>query len=62
MTKKDYVLIANAINKESERSLGDNISRTTYCAIVDNLVYVFSLDNPRFNAKKFYDACGLRDK
>lgn len=52
MTKKDYELIAEAINGTSYSDDG-----------LDGLAYLlaakFESDNPRFNRNKFLQACGI---
>lgn len=48
MTKKDYILIADCIAK----------ANTKY-DVTDYLVIALKLDNPLFNADRFYLACGV---
>jgi len=50
MTKKDYTLIAQAINDSIKK--GENIVDLTM-ALADKL----ELENPRFNRDKFLEAC-----
>ena len=50
MTRKDYQLIAGAINGAS--SVAD---------VVDRLCFALESDNPRFDRATFYAACGLDD-
>ena len=62
MTKKDYVLIARAINFTrfelrqhlSNKEMGAGVDR-----VVEELVKELQNENPRFNRSKFIEACGL---
>jgi hypothetical protein len=52
MTKKDYVLLARGI----VRGLPDIAARKVFAvALAEEL----SAENPRFDERKFYAACGL---
>lgn len=56
MTRKDYVLIAEAIRKETDSSVTDShIVRRVAYAIAD----VLQRDNIRFNSETFIKACGF---
>lgn len=63
MTRKDYEKMA----KEIRRQVARNYYKTPECVyametlrdLVLNLGVEFLDDNPRFNADKFYKACGL---
>mgnify|MGYP001614100427 CR=1 FL=1 len=55
MTKKDYILIANAIR---EVRAHQKLHRREVDAIVIKLSDTFAADNPRFLALKFEEACG----
>lgn len=46
MSKKDYELIADVINKKETRG-----------GIILGLSYAFERDNPRFDPVKFKEAC-----
>ena len=50
MTKKDYELFANEINRQVNNP-------ETFSQIVDVCVIVFSKDNPSFRSEKFIEAC-----
>lgn len=56
MTKKDYELIAEAINKSEKRNYGSHIITGD---LVHNLMIALKQDNPRFNSDKFIIACGI---
>ena len=45
--KQHYVAIADAVIAACDKK-----------GIIDNLVDIFALDNPRFAAQKFREACG----
>lgn len=47
MTKKDYILIANALRESLENS--------TFKSIVYNIEKALKSDNPRFDRDKFID-------
>ena len=55
MTKKDYELIAEALNFETKSKVQKNVR--------ENAVYRLGVrlhkDNPRFNWDKFIVACGI---
>ena len=52
--RRHYQAIAKVIG--DELLLGD---KPTLEAVVGNLCEVFATDNPKFDAKRFRDACGL---
>ena len=59
MTKKDYKIVANSIavvlnNERNEFSI------TIAKQIADELARQFAANNSRFNANKFYEACGIK--
>ena len=61
MTKKDYIVIANAI-RENRNAILYNTEITRlgiYRLVVDSLANKLKLDNPSFNYEKFFEACGL---
>jgi hypothetical protein len=64
MTKKDYIIIAEAINKEAKRinasPNGNGQNSRTILNIIDNLGWVLKKDNPFFDNIKFEEAC-LKD-
>ena len=51
MTKRDYELIANVLRY--------NLPEDTRAAIVWAFIFNLERENPRFNAARFMDACGL---
>lgn len=56
MTKKDYVLIANAINISACNYCGEKIPQNVIHDIAMTLAEVFEQKNPRFNRQKFIEA------
>lgn len=63
MTKKDYILLAKAINKaySSLRYASVNMGETKRCldVTVDALAYELKLDNTLFDEHKFVQACQI---
>ena len=60
MTRKDYVLIAKAINSEVERNGGEkNDTLVSLGSLVGTLCRELSLENPSFDRTKFMTACGF---
>lgn len=61
MTKKDYKLIAGAINyaiytdTDKRKNNSEVNFRTDW--IINQISYELKRDNPRFDEKKFYSAC-----
>lgn len=55
MTRKDYILIADAINKAPVDASQDRQRNTVARSIADAL----ATDNPRFDRARFLKACGL---
>lgn len=66
MTKKDYEIIAQAIN-HSSRIYGNGYHLDRYFrgwnnatrAAAENISIALKLDNPSFDRKKFLKACGV---
>lgn len=58
MTKKDYRIIAKAINKEYEYTHGDGVNNLDN--VIMNLAFSFAKQNPRFDEQNFIDACKKR--
>jgi hypothetical protein len=54
MTRKDYELIAKAMEQE----LQGDIDPYVWMSVVNRLAFAFGKDNPRFNRHTFRDACG----
>jgi hypothetical protein len=63
MTKKDYILIAEAINYSLESYLQtpivDRSPRSAIEWVTVNIAHRLEGNNPRFDYEKFYLACGL---
>lgn len=67
MTRKDYELIAKAIKSINDGIVYLNnetidsryVSKVLDILVHDELEQVFKTDNPRFNSKRFREACGL---
>jgi len=58
MTRKDYILIASAINKAVKRYKERlDISTEAVSCLVDSLSVALSEDNPRFDWERFEEAC-----
>lgn len=55
MTKKDYVAIADAIDRAT---FVNNESAISKPALIDNLAFYMAKDNHRFNENQFRVACG----
>jgi hypothetical protein len=61
MTKKDYIVIAKTLNK-LVKGVEQDFSKHHMGVIrelVNNLSNKFQADNPQFNKKIFWKACGL---
>jgi hypothetical protein len=61
MTRKDYVLIADAIRTQIEISakFEEEESRAAARNIAYDLAWKLSEDNPRFDRARFLTACGV---
>jgi hypothetical protein len=61
MTRKDYVIIANAIRTQIELSkkYEEEESRAGAQNIAYDLAWKLSEDNPRFDRHRFLVACGI---
>ena len=55
MTRKDYILIANALSTIAITIEGED-EAALFEAIVDQLAIVLQLDNPRFDRARFASA------
>jgi len=55
MTKKDYVLIAEAINRVVDGIIGNDIAVQTIKTVVDELDLSFRKDNELYQSDKFRD-------
>lgn len=59
MTKKDYILLAQAIKQAKPEGIEEE--RAVWLQVVGALSYVLGIDNPRFQALKFKEACGVAE-
>lgn len=57
MTRKDYIIIAQAI-QDARKVLNP---QTPIDIVVLHLAKQLSIDNPKFNTKKFTVACGIKE-
>jgi hypothetical protein len=60
MTRKDYQKVADIIRKHLNESWDDS-SELAVGNIAQDLAGMFATDNERFDASRFYTACGLND-
>ena len=64
MTKKDYIIIAKAINKaySSLSYASVNMAETKRCLeiVADSMAYELQLQNTLFDKAKFINACGVK--
>lgn len=60
MTKKDYEVIAAAIRQSRLDVRNDEVSYVID-TVVERLATVLKATNEKFNIKKFYDACEVRE-
>jgi hypothetical protein len=58
MTRKDYQLIADAINL-SKWSSGNDIHLETIRTVAQDLATKLAQENPRFDRARFLTACGV---
>lgn len=61
MTRKDYVLIAEAISAEAISAVGplSGAQIATLRKLASRLANKIAADNPRFDAERFVKACGF---
>ena len=59
MTRKDYVLIAEAIKAATEAMPKDYLQRNGAYLAANEISHRLQQDNPRFERKRFLEACGL---
>ena len=59
MTKKDYIIISNAVYEvlEHNRDCGEAVNLTRN--ILHKIADAMTKDNPRFDRQRFLKACGL---
>ena len=60
MSKKDYIAIAKIIKLWSYNSSCDKIIVIGQFGFVEDLIEYLKRDNPRFDEKKFREACKLK--
>jgi hypothetical protein len=62
MTRKDYILIAQAIKAEVDQYLrGDEPERQALRLLADQLAHRLLQDNNRFDFDRFIKACGFEE-
>lgn len=54
MTRKDYIATADILNH-----LKDEMPKHIHFALVDAFASMMESDNPRFDAKRFFEASGM---
>lgn len=61
MTKKDYILIANAIKEAKQYAINTNPTDTMRVTeiLATTLAIELKKENQAFDSKKFYQACSL---
>lgn len=57
MTKKDYILIATAINREYRYRSDDSDCRNGVVGVAHVLADALGDENPRFDKTRFLEAC-----
>jgi hypothetical protein len=58
MTRKDYILIADAIATARKVEQGDTVL-VSVAHLANTLATELQIDNPRFNRETFLTACGV---
>jgi hypothetical protein len=58
MTRKDYILIADAIATARKVEQGDTVL-VSVAHLANTLATELQIDNPRFNREIFLKACGV---
>ena len=59
MTKKDYILIAEAIKHSSSNAQGNLSEECAIQYVACNIADVLEKENTRFNRSRFLIACGV---
>ena len=59
MTRKDYILIADAIATARKVEQGDTVL-VSVAHLANTLAKELEIDNPRFNRETFLTACGVK--
>lgn len=57
MTRKDYNLIADAIERSARHASRDD--RNAIAGTATFIAHALRTDNPRFDTSRFMDACGF---
>lgn len=57
MTRKDYILIARALNGAMPVSPESDRVKEAWRTAADALAYALATDNPRFDRERFMRAC-----
>ncbi len=60
MTRKDYVLIAEALKKARPTPSDYNSAHVQFRADVTLIADALANDNPRFDRERFLKACGVQ--
>ncbi len=58
MTRKDYVMIAEIINRNS--TSGNESTYIQFARMAEDLATELQNDNPRFDRDRFLTACGVK--
>jgi hypothetical protein len=59
MTKKTFVLVANAIHEVLDNFDDSQVARNVLTELSENLAVEFRRKNPLFDQQRFLRACGL---
>jgi hypothetical protein len=59
MTRKDYVATASILNTYLKRNNSESHPQLVaeFDEMVNDFIYFFEKDNPRFDSEKFWEAC-----
>ena len=64
MTRKDYVLLADALARAARNvtaaGLTDHTAHTTWCECAATVADALARDNPRFDRARFLKAAGVQ--
>jgi hypothetical protein len=59
-TRQDYISTATILREFlPKENMDDKMNSYAFRNLVDQFATMFADDNPRFDAEKFYEACGL---
>jgi hypothetical protein len=61
MTRKDYELLAEAIRLTRNKAdfQGFTVEESTLSAVANSMAQLLEYENPRFDRKRFLEACGV---